>query len=341
MTFRDREKKRLVPLKSQLFSPDACEPGMYKGHAHDFCLRDDRSCENLHSSIRDEAIEYFTARGIPWHDGKQLLRAKDRPSNHLCCSQSACVNFWFPFARRPQELASVLRALGYDVEEVLPFALDRTSADQSTPYIAFEWIGARNYLGELSHGKVAADHLRKRGAGFTSLDFAVRFRERDGRRIHIVAGEWKYTEYYTVGANMRFSSSNTDRLGVVYGALFDRSNCHVRKGVVSPESLFFDPFDQLMRQQLLASAMEGESEMAASVVSLLHVAPHANTELMQRITSPALAGLGADIHAVWSNLTREGKFRGVAVEDLLTAVTSNAPDPAWADYMRLRYGGMA
>ena len=280
MSFRDREKKRLVPLKSRLFSAEACEPGRYLGKPRDFCLRDDRSSENLHGSIRDEAIDYFSECNIPWHDGLTANRRKDRPSNHLCCSQSACGNFWFPYVRSPENLAEVLRGLEYDVAEVLPLELDAPLSDGARPYVAFEWIGKRNYLNETSGGRVAADDSRTRGANFTSVDFAIRFRQGDGS-IHIIAGEWKYSENYANDKNIRYAKSGTDRLEI-YGPSLEMPGCQVALQGVTPEALFFDPFDQLMRQQLLASAMERETEMGAKIVSLLHVAPSGNTELMGR-----------------------------------------------------------
>ena len=146
MTFRDREKLRLLALKPKLFTLKACEPGTYKNNKnkpHSFCLRNDRAKENLHPTIRDEALLYFQERGVGWHDG-----IGDSPSNHLCCSQCCCVNFWFPFVHAPDQLALVLRSLGFDVAEMLPFELDRSPTDNICPYVAFEWIGERNYLKE-------------------------------------------------------------------------------------------------------------------------------------------------------------------------------------------------
>ena len=137
MTFRDREKKRLEPLKSQLFSEDACASGMYRGKRRSFCLHEAHAPENIHLGVRDAALEYFDERGIGWHDGKGK-----GPSNHLCCSQSCCVNFWFPFVRAPLELAAVLRGLGYDVAEMLPVETDCALADGTRPFVAFEWIRA-------------------------------------------------------------------------------------------------------------------------------------------------------------------------------------------------------
>ncbi len=67
--FREREKRRLVPLKPELFSAEACKPGRYGQKRYDFCLRNDRASENLHAGIRDDALEYFRRRDIRWHDG--------------------------------------------------------------------------------------------------------------------------------------------------------------------------------------------------------------------------------------------------------------------------------
>ncbi len=72
------------------------------------------------------------------------------------------------------------------------------------------------------------------------------------------------------------------------------------------EALFFDPFDQLMRQQLPCSAMQESGEMDVAVVSLLHMAPRANGELMNRVTSPRLEVLEGDIQEVWSSIAKPG-----------------------------------
>ena len=230
MGFRDREKRRLVPLKPE------------------FCLRDDRASENLHASIRDVAVDYFRERDILWHDG-----IGGGPSNHLCCSQSFCVNFWFLFREAPGPLAAVLRGLGFDAAEVLPFELGRIGPGGRPGYMAFEWIGERNYLGEGLGGKAVRDDARSRGHHFTSLDFACRFRRSDGL-IQIVSGEWKYTEYYSNEQDMRFSDNGTDRLKI-YKPSLDAADCQIVLDGLQQEALFFDLFDQLMRQQLLCSAI--------------------------------------------------------------------------------------
>ena len=339
MSFRDREKDRIIPLKPKLFTPEACQAGMYKKKFREFCLPEDKSGENLHSHFREAAIKYFEDRNIPWHDGREANRKNDRPSNHLCCSQSACVNFWFAFCETPDELAGVLCELGYDVAEMLPMTLDEPLEDGMRPYVSFEWIGEKNYLAERLYGEVAPDHKRKRGAGFTSADFAFRFRQSNGA-IQIVLGEWKYTECYAYDRCIRHSGK-TDRLTEIYEPFLEKPDCQIQPGDIGPQALFYDPFDQLMRLQLLATEMESAKEMDADIVSVLHVAPAPTAELMARITSPGLEGLGADVHKVWIKLVPNNRFKGVILEQLLPLLLRHAPNQEWAEYLLARYGGMA
>lgn len=334
MGFREREKMRLVPLKKELFSAEACEAGTYRRKRYDFCLRNDCASENLHCHIREDALRYFQTRNIPWHDG-----IDGGPSNHLCCSQSACVNFWFPFRHAPEALAAALGELGYDVVEMLPFEADGMQPDDENRYVAFEWIGKRNYLKEHIRGRVAEDVERQRGQNFTSLDFAFRFRRSDDL-IQIVAGEWKYTERYASGRCIQRSRRGTDRLEQIYAQALEAADCQIALNGLPREALFFDPFDQLMRQQLLCSAMERHSEMGAEVVSLLHVAPAANRDFLGRVTSPELRRVGGDVHEIWRRLVKPGRFMGVYAENLVPVVCRFGPDPKWAAYMARRYGGM-
>ncbi len=338
MGYRDKEKKRLISLKPTLYSGAACIPGTYNGITYPFCLADPCTVENLYAGIREEALTYFKERNIPWHGGKG--KHKCLPSGHLCCSQCACTNFLFSFARDPEALMATLIDLGYPVAEVLPFSGDLPLRDGASPYVAFEWIGERNYLGELSAGKVANDEARTRGSNFTSADFAFRYRRTDGR-IEIVLGEWKYTEHYPVGKSIQVSSSNTDRLKRIYRPLLENPHCQIRltEGVTYAD-MFYDPFDQMMRLQLLASSMEHAHEQESDIASVLHVAPQANRELMHRITSPGLnrAGLGRDIHDVYKSLVAADRFQGRTMEALLAAISNNSRDTDWVAYLRVRYG---
>lgn len=61
----------------------------------------------------------------------------------------------------------LLLALGLCSADDEPIAFE--DDEPGTPYLAFEWIGRRNYLGELKRGKVAADGARKREFRWRSL----------------------------------------------------------------------------------------------------------------------------------------------------------------------------
>jgi len=346
--FSKREAHRQIALKPTLFAGTACQPGTYRKGVKllDICLPFACMTESLHSLIRREAIAYYKLRKINWHS-----------LEHLLSSQSACVNAMFPFIRRADLLKNVLSTIGYPVQELLPFQLDAiaqlradgwpldgSNAAESTEsaphFIAFEWIGRKNYLHELFRGKVRDDRARSRGQGFTSADFAVRFRRIDNR-VQVVLVEWKYTECYPNEKNKRFSGSPCDRLDRIYRRSLELRDSQIRlPGGITFEDLFFDPFDQMMRHQLLASAMEREHEMGADVVSLLHISPQANRELRNRITSPGLRGLGATIYEVWRQLVAADRFTSVNVEDLLRILVEHPPDPEWADDIIRRYGGM-
>jgi hypothetical protein len=341
MTYRDDEKARLVPLKEQLFSAAACTPGRYAGTERDYpyCLDKEHSAENLHVSIRSEAIRSFADRDIDWHDGIRERGSPMQPSNHLCCSQSFCVNTWFPFVRAPAQLKQVLMDLGFDVEEVLPFDADEASGGGAVGYLAFEWIGQRNYLRERKSGAIAPDWGRNRGKGFTSADVAIRFRRKDGK-IQIVLLEWKYTERYGT-RSLRYSGSGTDRLDDIYRPELTHGGCPVRLPAgVDRSALFFDPFDQMMRLQLLAAAMERSREMGADVVSFAHATPAENHELNGNITSAALqaAGMTGSIHEVWRSLVPGDRFAALHTEDVVAAAVRHASEPTWATWMETRYG---
>jgi len=350
--FRTREKERQGAIKTVLFSGKACQWGRYKNKKgakrYPFCLHEDFSSENLHESIRNEAIEYFQKRGIPWHDGKTKKVENDLPSNHLLCSQSFCVNTFFPFIHEKELLRQILNDIGYRAQEVLPFYEDTSEKmsieNECDGFVCFEWIGKENYLGE----KIQNGKKRTRGEFFTSSDFAMRFKQEDGN-IHIILGEWKYTENYKSNYNLRFSTK-TDRLSIYRDSLLHDSSHVLLKNIecsgcahnancdLRAETMFYEPFYQLMRLQLLASQMELHKEMGADIVSVLHVSPQANKELLKNITSPSLRCMGNDLYGIWKKIVIPEKFRYIHVEDLITIVTKHCPAKSWAEYMDVRYG---
>ncbi len=321
--FLTQEKSRYTEFKTttSYFSDAARQAGVYKGHSYAFCLPLDCAAENLFIEIRDPVRDYFADKAIKWHDGHNR---KD-PSNHLCDSQVCCVNFLFPFADKPQALAKLLRPVFPDIREMLPV--------EDEHYVACEWIGQENYLGEIK----AKNRKRTRGAVFTSADAAVRFRREDGR-IQMVLIEWKYTEAY-YRTSLVFARSGRNRADI-YRRFFQSNECPlIRERIPAFEDLFYEPFYQLMRQQFLAREMEQAHEQQADTVSLLHIAPAKNLDF-RRITSPALQTLGASATEVWGKLVRDrSTFTSVSTEALFGRFDRSVfPELAsWWDYISARY----
>ena len=114
------------------------------------------------------------------------------------------------------------------------------------------------------------------------------------------------------------------------------------KGEDVYSALFFDPYYQLMRLQLLAQEMQVAGEMDADLVTVLHICPEANNEFRKKVTSPKLRGMypGKTTLEVWEELAPKDKFKSITVEGLLDTIVKHAgpKDRGWADYLKTRYG---
>lgn len=320
--FLESEKQQQAKFKtsSPYFSDAARREGIYKGKARPFCLPLEYAEENLFLGIRQSAPAYFASQCIKWHDGQN-----GKPSNHLYDSQVCCINFLFPFANQPRALAEVLRPVFPAIRGMLPI--------ENGQYIACEWIGLKDYLGE----KTSGNGKRTRGANFTSADAAVKFEQTDGER-QIVLIEWKYTESYG-GASLAIAKSGTDRTAI-YKPLFERADCPINKDLL-PDfgSLFYEPFYQFMRQQFLAHEMERAEELGANTVSVLHIAPAHNSDF-RKVTSPKLKTLGETATSIWKKLARPpDRFISVSTEQLFGNLSvDQLPEmQAWLDYVCTRY----
>ena len=296
----EEEKLQQVRFKeaSPYFTEAAKPDGPYRGKPRPFCLPVARAEENLFGGIRAGALEYFKRKRIKWHDGRG-----SNPSHHLCSSQVQCVNFLYPFADYPEALRTLLRPIFPEIRSIVPM-------EDEGQFVSFEWIGLRNYLGE----KIRRNGKRTRGANFTSADAAVMFHRQDGTR-QIVLLEWKYTESYS-RTWLGISKSGTDRRDI-YKHLYDRPDCPLEKNRVPEYSdLFYEPFYQFLRQQLLAHEMELAQELECDVVTVLHVAPAGNCDF-HRVTSPGLQPLGDSSIEIWEGLVRPpDRFVSVSTEAL-------------------------
>lgn len=305
---------------SPYFSDLARSEGVYKKKSRPFCLPIELSEQNLFPLIRESALSHFAKHKIKWHDGKN-----GKPSNHLCDSQVCCVNFLFPFADQPDLLAQVLQPVFPELEKMLPIENDQ--------YISFEWIGRENYLGE----SASQNGQRTRGANFTSADSIVMF-ERNDKKRQIVLVEWKFTESYS-STSLKTAKSGTDRTKI-YKHLFDSTDCPINKDILPGfDTLFYEPFYQLMRQQFLAHEMEKAHEMGADIVSLLHIAPACNINF-RKVTSPELRKLGKTATSTWEKLVKtKGRFMSISTEQLFGSLSAEKLPKLkpWLDYIYQRY----
>jgi hypothetical protein len=278
--------------------------------------------ENLWTPIRAEVRAYFAECGIAWHDEDQIrygARSAVGPSSNLLDSQISALNFWWGLAQTPGVLTAVLCAIFDDAREAV-------APESSGKLVLPEWIGQANYLGERGR--------RRRGKFATSADLLVAYVDRAGAR-HGVLLESKYTEQYLPDDWRRVSSGGTDR-AAIYQPSYQLPDSPFRPDAGPVGDLLIEPFDQHLRQQLLAAAMERAHELGFSTVTCLHVAPAANRPFHAGITAPTLVGRGATVAEAWRALLRDPRrYRSAAYEDIFARVADDGP---WSAYQQERYG---
>ena len=296
------------------------EPG-YEGAA--YRLAPEFRGLNLAPMIREAAPAYFKDRQITWH----------RHANHGLSSQVCCLNFLMPLATRPELLSRVVaNALGIERPEMLEV---ERGPNGDPWFVGFEWIGERDYLNE-----GGASSSRTRGANATSSDAIVRFRH--GGRIETLLIELKYTETYGApipnkvreGATRSPNEVRADR----YRELIFAPGGPIRADLdLKLSDFFWEPFYQLLRQQMLAFRMERAREGAAECVRVLHISPAGNRRL-HVVTSPALKRFGEDAFALFATLlVHADRFVARTTEQVFGPIIADMPDDPWAAYLADRY----
>ena len=189
--------------------------------------------------------------------------------------------------------------------------------------LTFEYIGPRDYFGEGS-GKP-----RVRGTRCTSLDAAFMYRTSDGQ-VELALVEWKFTESYLKPPNVAPKKQNSQRQR--YSPHWEDPEGPLRTDVIPLDDMLVEPFYQLMRQQLLAHALEHDPDMPATVVRVLHVLSPDNDFYQRSLTRPSHEAAGSTVGEAWQRLLRNpDRYRSVDPRVFLDpAVTSE-------EYIR-RYG---
>lgn len=301
MSYNTEEKFRAVSWKrSTPTLPDTAQdaaPYVGKegkpGHkTYDFCLPPQHAALSLLPEVRDSALALFTELKIPWHAG-----INGGPSNHLLSSQVQCVNALGQMVTDPSR---VVRAFGdlLGIGEVLQIEPGR--------YLTFEYIGPTDFFGEVPGGR------RIRGAHCTSVDAAFLHRGLDGV-VELVLVEWKYTESYPA----RRPDPEKDAVRFKrYGAAFADPEGPVRDAVLPFDLILDEPFYQLVRQQLLAHALEQAGAEGAARVRIVHVLSPDNAGYQQSMWRPEHRALGATVSEAWQTLLRRPD-RFVSVDSAL------------------------
>lgn len=251
---------------------------------------------------------------------------------HGLSSQVCCLNFLAPLADRPDLLALLVEtATGESGVEILPV--------ERGLFVTFEWIGQRDYLNE-----AGPRGNRRRGANCTSADAFLRYRANGLEQALLV--EWKYTESY--GAPLPEhrraddSGGNATRRERYQDLVFSPAGPVRGDDDLKLDQFFWEPFYQLLRQQMLAFNMERDPEDPASRVRVLHLSPAGNHAL-HSVTSPALTRFGTDAFAVHRSLLASPEdFLAVNIGRAFAPVLDRAEvagEAEWAGYIRQRYAG--
>jgi hypothetical protein len=239
----------------------------------------------------------------------------------------------FPLAVNPSVLSQIIgRALNLPSVTMLPV---ENGPDGRPYYVGFEWIGRDNYLGEWP-----ADGKPKRGAHVTSSDAFVRFVHKG--QVQALLIEWKYTEKYGQPIDQ---SGNGERERRYKDKIFAPNGPIKADLGLKVEDFFWEPFYQMMRQQMLAWRMEHAREDGAERVSVLHISPSANQSL-HKVTAPALRRFGGGAFDVFRTLLiQPDHFVSRTAEEVFNpTIQTKHPDPetaAWSEYLRDRYHFLA
>jgi hypothetical protein len=301
MSYREDQRRRAVTTRDTLFKDPGT--GLFFGKQRDFVLKDPSL--NLWAGIRDDAKHYFSSNRIAWWKGSE-----SDPTGHLLSSQVACVNHLYSLRQRRDAATAVLKAIEPTICDVLPI---------DAGYVAFEYIGSRQYLKEPAF---------TRGSHCTSVDAAMLGVTTARQRILFLI-EWKYTESYNP------EDLYINRRARAYDTLIANEDGPFVAGITT-QTLYYEPFYQMMRQTLLASQFEKHQEMDCTQCLNVHVIPKENRDLKETITSPGLQG--RNIHDAWRKVLKApAKYVPIDPSELLKEARDLPDTKSWLNYLKARY----
>jgi hypothetical protein len=317
MSLLSREKARQIRWKHATphLSPEAKQPGLFRGKPRRFCLPPECADENLFEGIRKEALEYFAKHKIHWH----LSPGNGLPSNHLCSSQVLMVNLLFPFIHDREALKMLFQPVYPDIDTILPI-------EEEGQYLAFEWTPPKDLLKEATRGSKTL----RRGMANTSIDFAFLYRNQEQQTV-MVLGECKYTEPVV---KTSITLENASKRLEPYLELITEENSPFIIGVKDHCTLFgSDEFYQLFRQQLLSAIIEREYSERVDRVGLLYL-------YMPETGLQGRECRREEQYRLWRSILMEGsKFSNYVITQLVNTnrIILSQEKRRWLGYFSKRY----
>lgn len=300
MSYKEQERKKAIRIRDELLRDPGS--GLFRNKERPFVLQDPRI--NLWAGIRHDAIDYFERNKIPWWMG-----ADEEPTGHLLSSQISCLNHLYHLRQRKDLATALLKGLDSRIT-------DAEILDDG--YVEFEVVGKVNHLNEKHH---------TRGANSTSIDAAMAGRKRNAENL-LVLIEWKYTEEYSP------ESKYIPERSSIYDRFLNSSDGPIITNDV--ESIYYEPFYQLMRQTLLGWRMVEAREYDCDEFLHVHVIPDQNVVLRSRITSPGLPG--KNMSEAWQSVLRNKEsYKVVTPEQLLSPITHLMDCKSVISYLEERY----
>ena len=160
----------------------------------------------------------------------------------------------------------------------------------------------------------------------------MKFRH-EGRQETLLI-EWKYTETY--GGQIA-PAGNPTRVARYEKLAFEPDGPLKADLGLALRHFFYEPFYQLIRQQMLAYQMQKAAEDGSERVRVLHISPAANIAL-KAVTAPALCSFGGDAFSAFSRvLVRPEDFVACSTETLFGPLVAISRGGDWADYLVDRY----
>ncbi len=303
MKYIEAEREKAIKIRDKMFRDPG--NGVFFGKEREFVLLEPEL--NLWEGVREDAKEYFLKNKIPWWSGK------DEPTGHLLSSQVACVNHLYPVRTRKDCCDAILKNIDSDISQAL---------NVDNGFIEFEKTGKK---------PLGKEKSIQRGANSTSIDALMLGQNQNEEKI-LVLIEWKYTESY-YPTSILVSDSGTNRLDV-YKELLENPDCPIITNDL--QGLFYEPYYQLMRQNLLGWTMTNRKEYGTVDWIHIHIIPNENKELREKITSPNL--IGKTLEESWKNQLRHpDKYIVISPEEFLEPIKDLEDTSSVIKYLEARY----